>query len=138
MSALSSYQAAERFHEVARAAIAHWQFNLFIFCRLSNVEELELLVDVRRYPHVHARRVDRHRHRPGDALCPARRFRFRFRRTHHAAGGEKAVRHKITMSCLRALCGLALLVQHVAELGSNFTGDHLVAGALMLTAAVMV
>ena len=46
--------------------------------------------------------------------------------------------HKITMSGLLALCGLALLVQHVVELGSNFMGDHLVAGALMLTAAVIV
>jgi len=46
--------------------------------------------------------------------------------------------HKITMSGLLALCGLTLLVQHVAETGSNFTGDHLVAGALMLTAAVIV
>jgi hypothetical protein len=42
------------------------------------------------------------------------------------------------MSGLLALCGLALLAQHVAELGSNFTGDHLAAGALMLTAAVIV
>jgi hypothetical protein len=39
------------------------------------------------------------------------------------------------MSGLLALCGFALLVQHVAELGSNFHGDHLVAGALMLTLA---
>ena len=46
--------------------------------------------------------------------------------------------HKITMSGLLALCGLALLVQHVAETGSNFTGDHLVAGALMLGLAVIV
>jgi hypothetical protein len=42
------------------------------------------------------------------------------------------------MSGLIALCGLALLVEHVAELGSNFQGDHLVAGALMLTLAVIV
>jgi hypothetical protein len=42
------------------------------------------------------------------------------------------------MSGLMGLCGLALLVQHVAELGSNFHGDHLVAGALMLTLAVIV
>jgi hypothetical protein len=50
------------------------------------------------------------------------------------------LRHKITMSGLLALCGLALLVQHVADLrtGSNFHGDHLVAGALMLTLAVIV
>jgi hypothetical protein len=46
--------------------------------------------------------------------------------------------HKITMSGLLALCGLALLVQHVAERDLNFTGDHLVAGVLMLTAAVIV
>ena len=48
------------------------------------------------------------------------------------------MRHKITMSGLLALCGLALLVQHVAELGSNFTGNHLAAGVIMLTAAVIV
>jgi len=42
------------------------------------------------------------------------------------------------MSGLLALCGLALLVQHVAELGSNFTGNHLAAGALMLGLAVIV
>ena len=33
------------------------------------------------------------------------------------------------MSGLLALCGLALLAQHVAELGSNFHGDHLVGGS---------
>ena len=48
------------------------------------------------------------------------------------------MRHKITMSRLLALCGLLLLVQHEAELGANTTGDHLVAVALMLTAAVIV
>jgi hypothetical protein len=37
-----------------------------------------------------------------------------------------------------ALCGLALLVEHVAKLGSNYTGDHLVAGLVTLTAAVIV
>src|SRR5262249_20749379 len=42
------------------------------------------------------------------------------------------------MSGLLALCGLALLVQHVAERGSNFHGSHLAAGALMLTVAVIV
>jgi len=42
------------------------------------------------------------------------------------------------MSGLLALCGLALLVQHVGELGTNFTGDHLIAGALMLMAALIV
>jgi hypothetical protein len=44
------------------------------------------------------------------------------------------------MSGLLALCGLALLVQHVADLrsGSNFQGDHLVAGVLMLALAVIV
>jgi hypothetical protein len=42
------------------------------------------------------------------------------------------------MSGLLALCGLALLVQHVAELNLNFTGDHLVAGILIFTAAVIV
>jgi drug/metabolite transporter (DMT)-like permease len=48
------------------------------------------------------------------------------------------MRHKkIIIGGLIALCGLALLVQHVAELGSNFHGDHLVAGLLMLAVAVI-
>jgi hypothetical protein len=51
---------------------------------------------------------------------------------------REAVRHKITMSGLIALCGLALFVQHVAERGSNIQGGHLIAGALMLTLAVIV
>ena len=42
------------------------------------------------------------------------------------------------MSGLLALWGLALLAQHVAELGSEFHGNHLGAGALMLLAAVIV
>ena len=42
------------------------------------------------------------------------------------------------MGGLLALCGLALLVQHVAELGSNFTGNHLAAGVIMLALAVIV
>jgi hypothetical protein len=42
------------------------------------------------------------------------------------------------MSGPLALCGLALLAKHVAELGSNFHGDHLFAGALMLTLAAIV
>jgi hypothetical protein len=52
--------------------------------------------------------------------------------------GEKAVWHKRTMSGLLALCGLALLAQHVAELGSNYHGDHFTAGLLMLTGSVIV
>ncbi len=46
--------------------------------------------------------------------------------------------HKITMSGLVALCGLALLVQHVIEPDPNYSGDHLIAGLLMLTAAAIV
>ncbi len=42
------------------------------------------------------------------------------------------------MSGLLTLCGLALLVQHVAELGSNYHGNHLAAALLMLTGAVIV
>jgi hypothetical protein len=50
-----------------------------------------------------------------------------------------AMRHKRTiMGGLVALCGLALLVQHVAELGSNFHGDHLLAGIVLLAVAVIV
>jgi hypothetical protein len=48
------------------------------------------------------------------------------------------MRRKITMSGLLALCGLALLAQHVTELGSNFTGNHLAAGVIMLALAVIV
>jgi hypothetical protein len=42
------------------------------------------------------------------------------------------------MSGLLALCGLVLLIQHVVDLGANYTGDHLVAGILMLALAVIV
>jgi len=57
-----------------------------------------------------------------------------------AATGAVGLGHKITMSVLLALCGLALLVQHVAELrsGSDFQGNHLVAGVLVLALAVIV
>jgi hypothetical protein len=48
------------------------------------------------------------------------------------------VRHKIIISGLMALCSVALLAQHVAELGSNYHGDHLFAGVLMLTLATLV
>ena len=51
---------------------------------------------------------------------------------------DKVVSRKTTISGLLALCGLALLAQHVSELGSNFHGDHLFAGVLMLTLAVIV
>ena len=36
--------------------------------RLSDAAEPELLVDLRRHPHLHAGGADRHRHRAGDAL----------------------------------------------------------------------
>jgi hypothetical protein len=42
------------------------------------------------------------------------------------------------MSGLVALCGLVLLAEHVSDLGSNFTGDHLAAGIIMLAVAVIV
>ncbi len=48
------------------------------------------------------------------------------------------LRHKITMSGLIALCGLALLVQYVFEPDPAYTGAHLIAGLLMLTLAVIV
>jgi hypothetical protein len=53
-------------------------------------------------------------------------------------GLDKVVSRKTTISGLLALCGVALLVQHVAELGSNYHGDHLFAGVLMLTLAALV
>ena len=48
------------------------------------------------------------------------------------------MKHKITMSRLVALCGLALMVQHVLERDPNYTGDHLIAGIVMLALAVIV
>jgi hypothetical protein len=49
------------------------------------------------------------------------------------------MRHKrAIMSGLVALCGLVLLAEHVSDLGSNFTGDHLAAGLIMLAVAVIV
>ena len=55
------------------------------------------------------------------------------------AAVREAVRHKLTMSRLLALCGFALLAQHAATPeSSNVQGDHLVAGLLMLTTVVIV
>jgi hypothetical protein len=49
------------------------------------------------------------------------------------------MRHKRTiMGGLVALCGLALLVEHVSYLGSDFTGDHLIAGIVLLVVAVII
>jgi hypothetical protein len=48
------------------------------------------------------------------------------------------LRHKITMTGLLALCGLALLVQHIAGRDPNFRGGHLIAGVLMLALALIV
>jgi hypothetical protein len=42
------------------------------------------------------------------------------------------------MAGLVALCGLALLVQHVSELGSDFAGNHLAAAIVLLAVAVIV
>jgi hypothetical protein len=58
------------------------------------------------------------------------------KRTHGSAGS--LILRKRTLAGLVVLFGLALIVEHVANLGSNFTGDHLVAGLVMLTAAVIV
>jgi hypothetical protein len=51
---------------------------------------------------------------------------------------NKVVSRKTKIGGLLALFGLALLVQHVAELGSNFHGDHLFGGVLMLALAMIV
>jgi hypothetical protein len=50
----------------------------------------------------------------------------------------KTVTRKRTLAGLVALCGLALLVEHAADRGLNDTGNHLAAGVVMLTAAVIV
>ena len=49
----------------------------------------------------------------------------------------KALRHRIIMSGLLAVCGLALLVQHVVEPDPNI-GGHLIPGVVMLALTVMV
>src|SRR5437870_2683760 len=56
----------------------------FLLRRLSGSAQSQLLVDVRRHPVVPARRADRDRHHPGDALHTARRHGVQFRRAHHA------------------------------------------------------
>src|SRR6478672_12705682 len=76
--------AAERIPEVVRGAPADRRADPFLLRRLSDAAEPELLVDVRRDPLVHARRADRHRHHPDDALHAACRYGVQFRRAHHA------------------------------------------------------
>ena len=66
------------------AAAADRRAGLFVLRRLPDAAQPELLVDVRRHPHLHAGRADRHRHRAGDALHAARRLRLQFRRADHA------------------------------------------------------
>ena len=69
---------------MVRGAPADRRADPFLLRRLSDAEEPELLVDLRRDPVVHARRADRHRHRAGDALHAACRHGVQFRRAHHA------------------------------------------------------
>ena len=84
MSGHSTYTAAKPVDAVAGTAAADREPRPFVLRRLSDAAQFELLVDVRRHPHLHARRADRHRHRAGDALHAARRFRLQFGRRHHA------------------------------------------------------
>ena len=77
-------QAAKPLHAVAGAAAADREPGLFVLHHLSDAAQSELLVDVRRHPHLHARRADRDRHRAGDALHAACRLRVQLRRIDHA------------------------------------------------------
>src|SRR5215472_15516203 len=76
--------AAKRVHEMDGAPAAGRQPGPFLVYRLSDAAQFELLVDVRRYPHLHAWRADHYRRRAGDALHAACRFRLRFGRGHYA------------------------------------------------------
>ena len=69
---------------MAGAAAADREPGLFVLHHLSDAAQSELLVDVRRHSHLHARRADRDRHRAGDALHAARRLRVQLRRIDHA------------------------------------------------------
>ena len=69
---------------MVRAAAADREPRLLLLHRLSDPAQPELLVDVRRHSDLHARRADRHRHRAGDALHAACRFRLHLRRIDHA------------------------------------------------------
>ena len=69
---------------MVRGAPADRRADPFLLRGLSDAEEPELLVDLRRDPVVHARRADHHRHRAGDALHAACRHGVQFRRAHHA------------------------------------------------------
>ena len=66
------------------APAADRRAGLLLLRRLSGSAQPELLVDVRRHPRLHAGPADRHRHRAGDALHPARGLRLQFRRADHA------------------------------------------------------
>src|SRR6059058_4638018 len=66
------------------AAAAHRRIGLLFVRCLPDAAQPELLVGIRRHPHVHAQRADRHRDRAGNALHAARGLRLRFRRADHA------------------------------------------------------
>src|SRR5262249_10123722 len=76
--------AAEPLHAMAGAPPADRRARLLVVHRLSDAAQPELLVDLRRHSHLHARRPDRHWRGAGDALHAARRFRLQLRRAHHA------------------------------------------------------
>ena len=84
MSGNSTYQPQSRVHAVARAAAADRRTDPFLLRRLSDAAQPELLVDLRRHPHLHAGAADRHRRGAGDALHPACRPGLQFGRDHHA------------------------------------------------------
>ena len=69
---------------MVREAAADFRLDAFLFHRLSDAAQSELLVDLRRHPLDDARGADRHRHRAGDALHPACRHGLRLGRDHHA------------------------------------------------------
>src|SRR5450755_4739814 len=71
-------------HPLARLAVADRAVCARYDDHVSDAPEPELLVRVRRHPHLLPRCADRHARRPGDALCAEREHGVRQRRKYHA------------------------------------------------------
>ena len=74
MSGHSTYQPQNAFMKWMERRLPIARAGLFLLRRLPDAAQSQLLVDLRRHPHLHAGDADRHRHRARDALHAACRL----------------------------------------------------------------